>query len=144
MVEKYQKITVGGLLVKDNKVLVVRRSSAEPYLTGYYELPGGKVDFGDHPKESLEREFMEEVNLKIIALYPYRVFTYVSDKGNRHTVELVYFVKIDDDVKNIKLSEEHDDFKWISVDEVNTLQISDEIKTNIKIGFKEIEDGALS
>ena len=144
MVEKYQKITVGGLLVKDNKVLVVRRSSAEPYLTGYYELPGGKVDFGDHPKESIEREFMEEVNLKIIALYPYRVFTYVSDKGNRHTVELVYFVKIDDDVKNIKLREEHDDFKWISVDEVNTLQISDEIKTNIKIGFKEIEDGALS
>src|SRR3989344_8186966 len=46
MVEKYQKITVGGLLIKDDKVLVVRRSSAEPYLTGYYELPGGKVDFG--------------------------------------------------------------------------------------------------
>jgi len=144
MVEKYQKITVGGLLIKDDKVLVVRRSSAEPYLTGYYELPGGKVDFGDHPKESLEREFMEEVNLKVIALHPYRVFTYISDKGNRHTVELVYFVQLDDDIKNIKLSEEHDDFKWISAEEVDDLQISDEIKMNIKVGFKEIEVGALS
>ena len=144
MAEKYQKITVGGLLVKDNKVLVVRRSSAEPYLTGYYELPGGKVDFGDYPKESLEREFMEEVNLKVIALHPYRVFTYISDKGNRHTVELVYFVELNDDVKNIKLSEEHDDFKWISAEEVNDLQISDEIKMNIKVGFKEIEEGTLS
>ncbi|MEA3430051.1 MAG: NUDIX hydrolase [Nanoarchaeota archaeon] len=144
MTEKYQKITVGGLLVKDNKVLVVRRSSAEPYLTGYYELPGGKVDFGDHPKDTLEREFMEEVNLKIIALHPYRIFTYISEKGNRHTVELVYFVKLDDEVDNIKLSDEHDDFKWVSVDEIDTLQISDEIKTNIKAGLKEIEQGTLS
>jgi len=141
---KYQKITASGLLVKENKVLVIRRSSAESYLTGYYELPGGKVDFGDHPKEALEREFIEEVNLKVIALHPYRVFTYISDKGNRHTVELVYFVQLDDDANNIRLSEEHDDFKWISAKKADYLQISDEVKMNIKIGLKEIEHGALS
>jgi 8-oxo-dGTP diphosphatase len=139
MKEKYQKITVGGFLCRSGKILVVRRSSAEPYLTGFYELPGGKVEFGDHPEESLEREFMEEVNLKVIALHPYRVFTYISDNGNRHTVELVYLVKLDDDVKNVKLSEEHDDFKWISADEVDSLKMSDEIKKNIKLGFKEIK-----
>ncbi len=140
MKEKYQKITVGGFLCHKGKVLVVRRSSAEPYLTGFYELPGGKVEFGDHPEESLEREFMEEVNLKIIPLHPYRIFTYISDNGNRHTVELVYLVKLDDDVKNVKLSEEHNDFKWISADEADSLKMSDEIKTNIKLGFKEIKE----
>jgi len=144
MPKKYQKISVGGLLYHNGKVLVVRRSSAEHYLTGYYELPGGKVDFGDHPKESLEREFMEEVNLKVIALHPYRVFTYISDNGNCHTVELVYFVQLDDDIKNIRLSEEHDDFKWILPDEIDSLKISDEIKMNIKVGLKEIEEGAFS
>ncbi len=87
---------------------------------------------------------MEEVNLKVIASHPYRVFTYLSDNGHRHTVELVYFVELDDDTKNIKLSEEHDDFKWISEEEVDDLQISDEIKMNIKVGFKEIEDRAVS
>lgn len=138
MPEKYQKITVGGLLVNENKVLIVRRSAAEPFLTGYYELPGGKVDFGDHPEQSLEREFLEEVNLKVVALKPYRIFTFVSDKGNRHTVEIVYFVKLDDDIKKIKLSEEHDDFRWISVDEVDNYKISDEIKKNIKEGFQKL------
>lgn len=135
MNSKYQKIAVGGLLVKNNKVLVVRRSFAEKYLTGYYELPGGKIDFGDSPKESLEREFMEEVNLKVNPLCPYRVFTYISDSGNRHTVELVYRVKLDDDVENIKLSEEHDDFKWISIEDIEKLKMTDEIKTNIKQGL---------
>lgn len=134
--EKYQKITVGGLLIKEGKVLVVRRSTAEPYLTGYYELPGGKVDFGDHPKETLEREFLEETNLKVKALHPYRIFTYISDKGRRHTVELVYLVRSEDDLKNIRLSEEHDDYKWISIEDLEQIKISDEIKINIKEGLE--------
>jgi len=51
---------------------------------------------------------------------------------------LVYFVKLDDNISNIKLSKEHDDFKWVSVDELDTLQMSDEIKMNIKVGLKKI------
>ena len=139
MERKYQKITVGGLLIVDNKALMLRRSDKEPYLTGFYELPGGKVDFGDHPDESLEREFMEEVNLSIKVGHPYRIFTYISDNGNRHTVELVYLVELDDDIKNIKLSEEHDDFKWISLAEIDSIKMSDEIRTNIQEGFETIK-----
>jgi len=135
---QYQKITVGGLLYHENKVLVIRRSSKESYLTGFYELPGGKIDFGDNPEQSLEREFLEEVNLKVKAVDVYRVFTYVSDEGKRHTVELVYLVKLDDDVKNIKLSEEHDDFKWVSTEELDSIKMSDEIKTNIKLGLEKL------
>ncbi|MEK9184926.1 MAG: NUDIX hydrolase [Patescibacteria group bacterium] len=120
----------------NKKVLVIRRSPVEYYLTGYYELPGGKVDFGDDPKQSLEREFVEEVNLKVKALYPYRVFTYLSDKGNRHTIELVYLVQLDD---NLKLSKEHDDFKWISLNDICSLKMSCEIKLNIKVGLQEIK-----
>ena len=140
MDSKYQKISAGGFLFKDGKVLVVRRSKDDDFLPGYYEMPGGKVDFGDHPDESLEREFMEEVNLKVISLNPYRIYTYVSHEGNRHTVELVYIVKLDDDIENIKLSEEHDDFRWILGDEIDSLNFSDEMKMNIKLGFKEIKN----
>ena len=134
--EKYQKITVGGLLVKNGKVLVVRRSSKEDFLPGYYELPGGKVEFGDHPNQSLEREFLEEVNLKVRAKNIFFFFFYVSHNKNRHTVELVYFVECDEDIKNIKLSEEHDDYKWIGLNELDNYVMSDEIKSNIKIGLK--------
>ena len=119
MKEKYQKITVGGLLIENNKALVVKRSPHEKFLGGYYELPGGKVDFGEHPKQALEREFLEEVNLNVTAEEsPYRVFTDISDEGKRHTIELVYRVVLKDNVKNIKLSGAHTDFKWVTFEEL--------------------------
>ena len=65
------------------------------------EAVKSKLNTAEYKNQSLEREFMEEVNLKVIALHPYRVFTYISDKGNRHTVELVYFVQLEVENKNI-------------------------------------------
>ena len=135
MQEKYQKITVGGLLIKDNKALIVRRSAEEGYLTGFYELPGGKIDFGETPEQSLEREFFEETNIKVKTVKPFRIFTYISHDNNRHTVEIVYLVKAISDT-NVKLSQEHDDYKWIALEEINRFNVSDEIKTNIVEGFK--------
>jgi len=136
---KVQKITVAGLLVLDDKVLVVRRSQNESYLPGYYELPGGKVDFEERPETSLEREFLEEVNLHVKTSDPYRVFTYVSDKGKRHTVEIVFLVELKDDIKNIKLSKAHDAFKWVSREDVDKINMSDEIRTNIIEGFNKFK-----
>ncbi|MBA4493810.1 NUDIX domain-containing protein [Paenactinomyces guangxiensis] len=34
-------------------------------MPGYYELPGGQVNFGEDPNDALRRDFYEEVNLKI-------------------------------------------------------------------------------
>ncbi|WP_051272019.1 NUDIX domain-containing protein [Shimazuella kribbensis] len=58
-----QKVVSTGFLMKDNKVLVIQRSQKEKFLPGYYELPGGKVDFGEDPAEALAREFREELRL---------------------------------------------------------------------------------
>ncbi|MGE0792608.1 MAG: NUDIX domain-containing protein [Candidatus Woesearchaeota archaeon] len=137
MNQKYQKITVAGLLIHNNNVLIVKRSEKEDFLCGYYELPGGKVDFNEHPEEALIREFKEETNLNIIPKEIYRVFTYISHEKQRHTIELVYLVELNDKIENLKLSEEHNDFKFISLDELNKYKLSDEIKLNIKLGLKE-------
>ncbi len=59
--EKYQKIGISGFLIKDSKVLIVKRSESENFLPGQYELLGGKVEFGENPTDAIEREFKEEV-----------------------------------------------------------------------------------
>lgn len=131
---EYQKITVAGLLVKNGKALIIRRSSKETFLSGYYELPGEKVDFGEHPIEALKREFMEEVGLGVEVLDLFRVFTYISDNGSRHTVELVYHVASKN--HEVTLSLDHDDFKWVSLKDTQSLNMTKEIKKNIEIGLK--------
>ncbi|PIT88068.1 MAG: DNA mismatch repair protein MutT [Candidatus Magasanikbacteria bacterium CG10_big_fil_rev_8_21_14_0_10_36_32] len=133
--DKYQKIVTTGCLMQNNKVLIVRRSDAETFLPGYYEMPGGKCDFGENPEESLKREFKEEVGLKIEATKPYRIFSYVSDEGKRHTVEIVYLVK--DGEGEIQLGKNHVEYIWITKDEINKYRISDEIKISILKGFEE-------
>mgnify|MGYP001575585166 CR=1 FL=1 len=124
----------------NGKVLVVRRSQKEKFLAGHYELPVGKVDFSEHPEQSLKREFMEEVNLDVEVKNPFRIFTYVSHKGKRHTVDIVYMVRLNSDLQNLKLSEEHDDLKWVNIDTMGKVKMTDEMKTNIRGGFKLINN----
>lgn len=126
--------------MKDDKVLVIQRSQREKFLPGYFELPGGKVDFGEDPAEALAREFKEEVNLDVKVGNPYHTFSYISESGNRHTVEILYKVSLADTTTkpNIKLSEDHSDSKWIGLDQLEQLQLSDEIKSCILKGFQSI------
>jgi 8-oxo-dGTP diphosphatase len=135
-----QKVVSTGFLVKDDKVLVIQRSEREKFLPGYFELPGGKVDFGEDPAEALAREFKEEVDLDVVVGNPYHTFSYISENKNRHTVEILYKVRLTDKTNepNIKLSEDHSDAKWIGLDQLEQLQLSDEIKSCILRGFQSI------
>ncbi|RAL21968.1 NUDIX hydrolase [Thermoflavimicrobium daqui] len=133
-----QKIVCTGFLLHKNKVLTIQRSFKEKFLPGFFELPGGKVDFGEDPREALAREFHEEVNLEIEVGDPYHTFSYISDNGNRHTVDILYMVRLfnGESIENLKLSEDHIDVKWIGSNEINQYDLSDEIKKCILKGFQ--------
>ncbi len=127
--EKVQKIVVSGLLQNEGKVLLIRRSRHEKFYPGSFELPGGKVDFGEDSAKALEREFLEETNLKIKVGEPLRTFSYVSDEGYRHSVEIVFRVSLVSNPLDIKLSDDHDEYKWVLPIEVNDgLKLSAEIQ----------------
>lgn len=133
---KYQKIVVTGFLYHKSKVLIIRRSMKEKFLPGFYELPGGKVDFGENPEDGLEREYKEEVGLEIKVIKPYRVFSYISDNNSRHTVEILFIVKLINESAEIKLGKGHGDYKWVLESEIEKYKITDEIKRAIYKGFK--------
>lgn len=132
----YQKVVSTGFLLNEQKALVIRRSMDETFLPGYFELPGGKVDFGEDPKESLEREYREEVNLQIKIGDPFKVFSYVSGKGDRHTVEILFHVFLLHPDQEVKLSPAHEEYRWITQNEMHQFLISPEIKDGIIQGFR--------
>lgn len=53
---------VYGRCVADGAILLTRLSAIEPD-AGRWTLPGGGMDFGEHPHETLTREFFEETGL---------------------------------------------------------------------------------
>jgi 8-oxo-dGTP diphosphatase len=62
---------------RDGNFLLARRPEGKPY-AGYWEFPGGKVNAGEPLRHALDRELLEELDIRVQHAYPWitRIFTY--------------------------------------------------------------------
>ena len=89
---------VYGICLHEDKVLVIKKSRG-PY-KGLYDLPGGRVEFGEKVEVTLQREFEEEVgvsSLKEIKFIGYNEYfceftNDASEVKNFHHVGLYFTV----------------------------------------------------
>ena len=56
---------VGGVLVKNNKILLPKRSNTLSKYPGFYEFPGGKVEKDETLKFALKRKLNEELSINV-------------------------------------------------------------------------------
>jgi len=99
--------TVGAIIIKNHRVLLGKRAM-EP-MKGYWDVPGGFMDANETPKETLKREMLEELGIKIEIGKFVGYFPDVYGKFNESTLNLYYVVtkwsgeiKPDDDVTEAK------------------------------------------
>lgn len=118
---KYMKtrIVLTGILRDNDLFLVVKRNENDDLYPGAWEFPGGHLEDGETLKDGLKRELMEEIGYTedfnpIITHY----FDEVKEKNNEliHDLEIDFIVNVDKSKVNVKLSEEHSDYKWVSKD----------------------------
>ena len=110
---------VAAILQKEDKILIARKKEGKP-LAWYFEFPGGKIEKGETPEESLARELMEEMNIKIdVKEY---VGESIYDYGNGKVISLLGYISeiIDGE---IKLSD-HDRYEWVTLEEINNYKIA--------------------
>jgi 8-oxo-dGTP diphosphatase len=136
------KISVDGFLyLPDRGALILRRSPIETFLTGNFELPGGGVDDGETPESTLCREFFEETGIDVRIVRPYNLFHYISGDGKTPVANVSYIVVANADVGEIKLSDEHDGFRWVNdIESLKDVQMSDEMRGSVKSGLKLLVD----
>ena len=89
-----QRVGVSGIADRNGAVLVIRRSKRESFLPGIFELPGGKLRFGESPEAALHREFLEETGMEVCAIRLLNARSYISQSGAQHNIELFYTVQI--------------------------------------------------
>lgn len=113
--EMRQRIAVKAVIAQDGKILILREAATygEGTQHGRYQLPGGRVEVGEHFEEALRREIQEESGLKIEIGRP----LYVGEwrpviKGTPNQIVAIFFV-CTPKTTDVKLSTEHDDFQWI-------------------------------
>ncbi|MBP6098480.1 MAG: NUDIX hydrolase [Candidatus Levybacteria bacterium] len=111
---KKVQIVTSALIQNQNKFLIVKRAADETFLPNMWELPGGKVEPEENPNISVLREIQEECGLKIAVIKPGVINSYVSKERNIHYVEIFYLCTIMNKTDEVKLSEEHSEYQWIS------------------------------
>lgn len=107
---------------KDGKYLVVCRSSKKyPEVGAKWDIVGGRINTGSSLVENLKREVKEETGLEI--KYEPKLITAqdIFAKG-KHIVRMTYSGLADGEVK---LSDEHSEYKWLTLEEVSALEPMD-------------------
>ena len=133
--DKIQRIEVTAFIINKNKTLILKRAEHKKVLPGFFELPGGGVEFGEGLEDALKREVKEEIDLEIKVNKLYSSFSSIIN--NTQYIDIQFYVEIISNLE-IRLSPEHVGFKWISENEIDNYKFSPEMKQAIKNGFSQI------
>ncbi len=112
--------TNAAILESQKKEILLVKRKFEPYI-GYWDLPGGFIEYNEPCEESVQREIKEELSIKIknftylcsfTDIYPYKKFNY-------HTLCFFYTAKLSaKQEKDLKYSDDISGFKFFKKTEV--------------------------
>lgn len=125
--EGIEKNIVGGVIFNSNNEVLIISRNKDDFMGGIDELPSGNMEIGETIPQSLDREIKEETNLDIESIESYITsFDYLSGSGKKsRQYNFLLNVK---STKDVKLTE-HDNFKWMSLeDAITKANITEEVR----------------
>jgi 8-oxo-dGTP pyrophosphatase MutT (NUDIX family) len=127
-------ISCKGIVIEDGKVWLRKNERDE------WELPGGKLDPGEQPEDTVKREMLEELGVEVAVGRPVSNYLYtikVSSDENRGVLVTNYackFVKRVGDVEHVGEAG-HAEFKTFTPNEIDELNMPGFYKTAIKLAL---------
>ena len=119
---------VKALIQKDGNFLFIKQKVGDAFI---WELPGGKVKFGESPYDTLHREVIEEIGNEIEIIKPIGMWWFIPPTNQEIQVVCNTFLC---KIKNSKINldnnpcEEDDikEYKWLSREDFLTEKYSAE------------------
>ena len=113
------QIVLTGILRDKDLFLIVKRNENDNLYPGAWEFPGGHLEDGETIKEGLKRELLEEIgftdefNPRITHYYDE-----IKSKNGKliYNLEIDFIINVDRSNLEIKLSNEHSEYKWFTED----------------------------
>lgn len=129
-----------GVIMKydenDRKQILLLQRAKEDHWPNFWEFPRGKCDkpIGEDLKKCATREIKEESGLDVEPLALIDTFDYTADNGTRITTCHNFLCRMKDPEQKVKLSKEHQSYKWVSeLGEVEMLLLPEQKKTVEKV-----------
>lgn len=73
-----------AFIVNENCLLLVKKSKDDPFHPNEWEVPGGRMEFGEDIEAHIKREVREEVGLEIQPREPFAMWTWILNKKDKN------------------------------------------------------------
>lgn len=129
-----QRTAVRALIRRNNQTLLVKRASGRESILGKFELPGGKIEFGEQPEDALKRYLTKDIGLSPATVQLFDVISFIDpDQTEVQYVFIVYLVSVEND--KVALSKNYDKAIWQSKSKIQHREITE--SSQVLLGLSE-------
>ncbi len=131
------RLAAYGLLVEEGRILLARLSNTEKEV-GKWTLPGGGIDFGEHPLDAVVREFREESGLRVRVQEIVHVDSELLELPNSdlHAVRVIYKVEKMEGELTVEVGGSTDSVQYFSKEEANRLVLVPLASLGVHLAFR--------
>lgn len=124
------KIAVSAFIVRNARLLILKRSENETFLPGVWEVPGGGIDEGETVEQGVAREALEEAGVHVTPTSILGFFEYVDGK-QRKTVNLNFLCEMTNGSENTDTTAgEMERATWVSYAELKDYTFTSDTMRN--------------
>lgn len=135
-----QRIAVRAIIHKNERTLLLRRASGRESILGKYELPGGKIEYGEQPEDAVSRYLQEEAGLTIRTAQLFDVLSYIDhDNRDMQYIFILYLVSLDRSDAKITLSQNYDHYVWEKLSDIHQSDLTESAKLLLGISQQQVQ-----
>jgi mutator protein MutT len=137
-----QRIAVRAIIRIDEKTLLLRRSTGRPSILGKYELPGGKLEYGEQPEDALGRYLHDDAGLVLRTAQLFDILTYIDhDDRDVQYVFILYIVSLDPASSKVQLGAGYDHYEWKKLSDIQQERLTESAKLLLGISQQRVQSG---
>ena len=121
-----QRVRVVGILKEEGEVLLMKRRTGRSSEPVFWELPTGKIKFGEQPEEAMSRTALEYLGAEVKEVKLRDVVTFLAFEGSSQMANLyiVYELGVKPGTK-IRPNERYSAFKFLKKDEFSKVRVDE-------------------
>lgn len=130
-----QRIRVAGIIQNGREVLIMKKAQGRVDSAPIWELPTGKIKFGEQPEEAMDRMLEEYLGVEVTEKTELKdVITFLAPQGSSQLSNLyiIYTVKLAENTKIIP-QERYTAYKYIKTDELAGYHLDEASLTALEI-----------
>jgi len=118
------RICAGGLLVRDDRILLARRAADRDFYPGVWDVIGGHCNGDEAPVDTLARELVEEIGVRPRAFERIAVLAEPHPAEHGEAQYHIFVVTAWGDGEPRLRGSEHTDLAWLSLEQALALPLA--------------------